>query len=111
MSNDAPKQWHAYQHSGLVPQEECWSVECDGQLICDLWRLSECTHDAHPFDDDEANARLIAAAPELLAACKKAAEFLDSMDLNCFGHSIKQPSGPTPWEALREAIKQAEATS
>ncbi len=72
MSEHTPGPWEVY-HNGY---EDTWSVEGDGDIVCDLWRLSESTHRRHPhFDDNcEANARLISASPDLLAACEAALE-------------------------------------
>lgn len=47
----------------------------------------------------EANAKLIAAAPELLAACKAALEFADESDVDL---------GMNCWPELRAAIRKAE---
>lgn len=58
----------------------------DEQSICSVWRL-----------DSAANAQLIAAAPELLAACKVAAE-----SGNFFA------SAYSSWEKVHAAIAKAE---
>jgi len=41
---------------------DTWSVEDENDIICDLWRLDEETHNRHPFENAEQNAKLIAAA-------------------------------------------------
>jgi hypothetical protein len=46
-----------------------------------------------------ANSRLIAAAPDLLAACKAGESFL---------RMIGEPAPPHPWMQLRDAIAKAE---
>ena len=68
-----PGPWEAYRSTVPGPQEGMWQVAAiadGGDCVCDLWRLEESTHDAWELseEDAEANARLIAAAPELLAA-------------------------------------------
>lgn len=68
MSKHTKGPWEAYHDT----YHDTWSIEGDGDTLADLWRLSEETHSRHPFYEDqvEANARLIAAAPELLEACQ-----------------------------------------
>jgi predicted NAD/FAD-dependent oxidoreductase len=61
-----PGPWHIEADDGSSPaaMEECLAI---------------CTDDAHiafAFDDQKANARLIAAAPELLEACISALDLL-----------------------------------
>lgn len=55
--------------------------------------------------NDEANARLIAADPDLLHACKEAKEML-----KCLGYDAKPMKGfeDTTFSALCKAIAQAE---
>lgn len=53
----------------VAPTSRCkWLIYCDG-VICRMEPESK---------EGKANARLIAAAPELLAACKMAREWLGS---------------------------------
>ena len=74
-------------------------------VIYDDWRPRA---DGISEEENEANARLIAAAPELLEACKAAREFaLEEIDLLCEG-GVQVPS----WllklqEQLRTAIAKA----
>jgi len=75
MSKHTPGPWEVY-HNGY---HDTWSVEGGGDIVADLWRLAEETHNRHPhFEDDcEANARLISAAPDLLQACEGAMRIID----------------------------------
>jgi len=68
MSKPTPGPWEAYHDKYY----DTWSVEGGGDIVADIWRLAEETHNRHPhFEDDcEANARLIAASPDLLEACE-----------------------------------------
>ena len=75
-------------------------------LTADGWALA----DVQPADEDgiegEANARLIAAAPDLLEALKRMASIIDKMG--------DMPDGfihPSPWQTLKceEALTQARA--
>jgi hypothetical protein len=54
-------------------------------------------------DEDRANARLIAAAPELLAACRRLLHFGDDCGDHC--------SNSCQWCQLRAAISKAEGES
>lgn len=58
-------------------------------------------NDAADYEGEttKANARLIAAAPLLLAACKASEEFLQV---------IGNPAPPAPWRQLVDAIARAE---
>jgi hypothetical protein len=47
-----------------------------GKDIATVWGMGGDTHPT--LDEHEANARLIAAAPDLLAACEAAKEFFES---------------------------------
>lgn len=57
-------------NSPLV-QAGCWGVEGGGDTICYLWRLDEETHDVTPFENDEANAHLFAAASDMKALLRE----------------------------------------
>lgn len=95
MSKHTPGPWEVY-HDGYY---DTWSVEGDGDTVADMWRLSEENHSRHPHADDyvEANARLIAAAPELLHLC------VESLDDLC-----RCDAGDSPLaEKIRAAIAKA----
>jgi hypothetical protein len=67
MTPHTPGKWVVAVHpQGLV------KVECGTRVICD------------GFAGEEANARLIAAAPELLAACREALALLENPDADGF---------------------------
>ena len=74
------------------------SVENDDVLICDVASNNEAL-----TDFDEANARLIAAAPDLLLACQAALALLEDNG---------QQGGPK-WtkDTLRKAISKATDTT
>lgn len=66
---------------------------------------------------DLANARLIAAAPEMLAALREAVGFIDSADAPAVGAIVQDSLVPSAYVALanilesaRAAIAQAEGT-
>ena len=52
-------------------QAGLWEIEAGGDVVCDMWRLDEETHDAIEFEDAECNAHLYAAAPDMLALLRK----------------------------------------
>ena len=58
---------------------ETYSVDCGDQTICSLWHLIEETHDFYPYENAEANAKLIATSPELLEACRETKKLLDEV--------------------------------
>ena len=59
-------------------------IECDGKRICEVKHFDNFKQDP---DDEQglANAKLIAAAPELLEACERALGVLE--DENIFGQA------------------------
>lgn len=59
-----PEPWKVYGRDG---KSKCYVTDADGRTIADL--DSFCTG-ADSAEQTEANAKLIAAAPDLLAACK-----------------------------------------
>lgn len=69
------------------------SVDCDHHAVADC----SCNHSCRMEDECEANARLIAAAPDLLEACMEAVEALN-------GH----PNTMGTEELLLSAIAKAE---
>lgn len=93
-----------------------WRVEQDGNMnpnltfrICGPWihRKSSARQPYHALADTEANARLIAAAPELLEALKLAYQQFDDA-IHC-----RRPSmHPLEYaKVLRAAIAKAEGRS
>jgi hypothetical protein len=89
-----------------------WTVEQDDQIwvrpasiddpvICDL-----APRDADVFtEEDEANGRLIAAAPDLLAQLKRAVQLMEDADLDDEPHDDE---GHLLLQACRAAIAKAE---
>jgi hypothetical protein len=57
MSSFTPGPWNIFQSIGL-------EVEADGIPICEIWQRGD-------EEQEQANARLIAAAPDLLEALKE----------------------------------------
>lgn len=85
----------------------------DGDVICDLGKALNGSSQAN--DEKNANARLIAAAPKLLAACKAQHEAIDTLMARLI---VKDPTfRPTTssvWPALLEgnaAIAKATAST
>ena len=58
-------------------------------------------------ETSEANARLIAAAPELLMALRSLAGNAGAM--RAFEHEIREVAGNTNWQCLMDAIAKADA--
>ncbi len=67
-----PGPWRLLQEYGLLTDE----IGVDGRVVCTAWvrqsanRKDETGSKIVPWPEGEANARLIAAAPELLATLK-----------------------------------------
>ena len=82
MSKHTPGPW-CVRHDDMVCSQE-------GRIIADCESTPYAMRPAPPIVEDKANATLIAAAPELLAALKAASEWLNDMgceheepDLTC----------------------------
>lgn len=80
-----------------------WAHDSGSTLvITEEYIIADCTAAALPESEQEANARLMAAAPELLEACKDALEFIDFLM-----HDSLVSDGETR-NMLRAAIAKAE---
>lgn len=91
--------WHVLDH----PNKEYFVYGPDGNLVanCDGWIN-------HTLADKQANARLIAAAPELLEACKGMIETLMGHDAAWEALTIQQKARAI---TMKEAIKKATGES
>ena len=89
--------WHVLDH----PNKEFFVYGPDGNLVanCDGWIN-------HTLADKQANARLIAAAPELLEACKEAKLILCQY-IDAFEHKSDKNRFQEKINLLYEAIKKA----
>lgn len=72
------------------------TIEADGNILAEAYG-----YEGSP-DEQHANARLIAEAPELLAALKAAEEYM--------GAGVTPCSQPYPLERVRAAIAKAEGS-
>lgn len=70
--------------------------------IADVWAHGEGADDAPSTGEAEANARLLAAAPDLLEACKEAVAVANMSDED------KPTLDDIDWARLRAAIAKAE---
>ena len=77
MSNHTPGPWTVEGASGESGEAEV--IESDNRIIA--WTADSLGSDSFGIleDEDRANARLIAAAPDLLAALRKAADYMAEM--------------------------------
>lgn len=114
MSEYTEGPWSAYQRR----HDETWSIEGGGDTIAYLCYLDEPTHDIIHLENAEANARLIAAAPELLAELEKASRQIDPKNLRnhlcpCCGASRAEEDADLHYKGctLNAAIKKARGTA
>ena len=101
MSNHTPGPWKLIEGPQEFSPDAAWIIGSDSsETICDVLS-SDCV--AAPSDEEEihANALLIAAAPDLLAACKELRLFIgsdyDTRDLaNLLDAAIAKATGGEP---------------
>lgn len=93
MSRHTPGPWTARKRVVLGPTQE------DGRAV--IIALARGRNDDGTRSEDVPNARLMAAAPDLLAASKKALNVLRVL-------APTEPDADAPIEGLREAIAKAE---
>jgi hypothetical protein len=73
MAAHTPGPWREGPTEGIGERGKLIVVDADGLKVCDCESdLLPGLRFARPYPEDTANARLIAAAPELLAACRAA---------------------------------------
>ena len=99
MSKHTPGPWTASQWHDSATDQGGWTISANGHLL----PMSDM--DSGDGDNPEANARLIAAAPELLEACVEL--------LAAERFSVRPPETVMQAEAklgrIRKAVAQAEA--
>ena len=96
-----PEKWEIQEHGGL------FAIGTYDDTICKLWELEEETHNKLGFENAEANAYLIAAAPDLLAACKRMLGSMGCDELNN-GRVFDDDLRKEVKEAAKQAIAKAE---
>lgn len=105
MSTHTPGPWEV-RHESADP---CWAVVCalGGRIVANV--NSETGPDIPPLVSikmpTDANARLIAAAPDLLEAAKRLLENADDRDET---HDEETGEEYNDWKDLRDAIAKAE---
>lgn len=93
-----------------------WYIEAGQRIVSQktgdtIARVSDLPHGGDDYDEEEANARLIASAPDLLAACEY---ILDNLDTDAVQHIITCPRDfraqlNVSRDMLRAAIAKASA--
>ena len=89
-----PKSWRIVGSFTIMYQDDI--IASVKRFECN--RVCADVGDKDPYAEEKANARLIAASPELLAACDAAIALLDTTT----------PSGRKAYEMARAAIAKAE---
>ena len=102
MSKHTPGPWEIEEHYHFGYR---WiSGPQHSQLAQVVW----CMEDEDRSPECEANARLIAAAPDLLAACEAAFEWVNSLDeFGVLSRYMVCDGGDSLHKILRRAIRQA----
>ena len=99
-----PGPWEIHKDLGEpVPQ---YIYGADTTYVCAIKRVGRQPNSPDVIDTFNANARLIAAAPDLLAACKLALPWISAC-IDFTGCTAKDPYG-ADLEELRAAIAKAE---
>ncbi len=89
-------------------QSDAYSVEAAMQTICNVKFIKGQELSKAGVKQEESNARLIAAAPELLAACK--ATIAEFKQLGQAMGEYTPPETVDVWNLVEAAIKKAEGT-
>lgn len=85
----------------IVAEKRTWGYGCDNDFICDLNDGEY--HEYSSKEEQDANGRLIAAAPNLLEACVEAEDWLD----NHGGDPNTDPGLSDLLKMLQQAIAKA----
>ena len=106
MSAHTPGPWRITDRYGVLTDQ----VGIDGRTVCTVWARQQGHRpsgvDTEPWPEGEANARLIAAAPELLDALRAAVDLYGKP-----GGPWNVPGSVGTWiEQARAAIAAATAT-
>ena len=105
MKQHTPGPWRVKKDQGEL---QVWRHEPNESPIT---RIAAVCRQPFPIDhgDHVANARLIAAAPDLLAACRL---MLDAVnDIHRTGDVVWVNAGTTAWELLTDVIAKATGTN
>lgn len=100
MSQHTPGEWTGQGHQRASHAFESLDIESEsGRTIASL--------PDYPNAEDDANARLIAAAPALLEACKLAKSAIESASFDRYAGAALTPA----YNAVLQAIAQAEGST
>ena len=97
MTEHTPGPWRAFRGDRLTAHADDWCASAGPTMICSGIGFN---------DEAEANARLIAAAPDLLAALEEALSELETIDMNLLEGRDTYVSD-TRMERIRAAITAA----
>lgn len=103
-----PGPWRAEQVRMGGPSNPylAWSVQGKGGCVAEIRYTG--IHPKNQIGEDEANARLIAAAPDLLAALEMAAKFINGeLIANALIDPRNQNESPTLITFIRAALSKA----
>jgi hypothetical protein len=105
MAGHTPGPWREGPTEGIGQRGKLIVVDADGLKVCDCEsNLLPGLRFARPYPEDTANAKLIAASPELLAALKVTLNYWTST-----GFAECEPGCDCIVESVRAAIAKAEA--
>lgn len=102
-SKHTPGRWTCFSARAAFTNR-CCPIEADGVEIAKVW----CDGDQFPEHVGEANARLIAKAPELLECLRQCADKLREVYLADCGPISVCPDVVTGFEAARALIAEIE---
>ena len=102
MSAHTPGPWRITDRYGVLTDQ----VGIDGRTVCTVWTMQQGHRpsgvDTEPWPEGEANARLIAAAPDLLESLRELAE------LAVLQFGMPPPGADGPLQKALAAIAKAD---